>query len=199
MPSKMKCKRALSPEPLLCVCGCEAPCKAEKFFVDGHDGRLRGFIVRGAPEVARVDWCSVPLCFHDGDYQREIKALRPTEGCAGPPRFVPKGSGGCEFDWAGDERSAGRAEGAGGRGVGGAMSEQRQADQGLCPCSCGRTPSEGRDWAQGHDQRVLSWIGWDDPNKLRKVDWKRVPITPAWRGFEPLVLRLRERQDEGDW
>ena len=68
-----------------------------------------------------------------------------------------------------------------------------------CPCGCGKRPNKDSHYAIGHDQRVLSWIGWDDPDKLKRVDWHRVPITPAWRGFEPLVAKLRERQTKGDW
>lgn len=79
------------------------------------------------------------------------------------------------------------------------MTTRTRQKQTQCPCGCGKMPSKNSHYAMGHDQRVLSWIGWDDPKVLKQVDWHRVPITPAWRGFEPLVADLRERQAKGDW
>ena len=80
------------------------------------------------------------------------------------------------------------------------MPEQQKQARRLCPCPDREPVSEGKDFGpNGCDQKVRAILGWDKPENLKRIDWHAVPTDGAWRGFEPLVLRLRERQDEGDW
>lgn len=66
-----------------CVCGCGFPAgKTEgSIFKQGHDGRLRGFIVRNAPALECVDWCRVPVNFHKDLFRSQVKRYRRDNGC----------------------------------------------------------------------------------------------------------------------
>ncbi len=62
--------------PCVCGCDCLAGKKKGSIFKQGHDGKLRGFIKRGAPELARVNWHAVPLDFHKNQFRAEITRFR---------------------------------------------------------------------------------------------------------------------------
>lgn len=80
------------------------------------------------------------------------------------------------------------------------MPEQQQQGQRLCPCPCREPLSEGKHFTpKGCDQKVRIILGRYDPDELKTINWNGVPTDGAWRGFEPLVLKLRERQRAGDW
>lgn len=80
------------------------------------------------------------------------------------------------------------------------MAGQQQPAYGVCPCPRREPRSKGKDFGgSGCDQRVRAILGWDRPGDLKLVNWFDVPTDGAWRGFEPLIVKLRERQMKGDW
>ena len=94
--TEVGCQRRDSVRPLPCVCGCGKDAKPRRFFKQGHDQRLRGFITRNAPALNSVLWCSVPLCFnygvekgHNGDYAAQIKEHRRKARCTDTSEIVP--------------------------------------------------------------------------------------------------------------
>lgn len=103
--TELGCQRRHSVRPLPCVCGCGNDCEPGRFFEQGHDQRLRGFITRNAPALKCVLWCSVPLCFnydvrngHNGDYADQIRQHRRNAGCTDTSEIVSKRNVPCPYD-----------------------------------------------------------------------------------------------------
>ena len=74
-----------------------------------------------------------------------------------------------------------------------------QQAQKRCPCPRRELIGKDSNFGIGCDQTVRTLLGRDNPDELKTVNWNGVPTDGAWRGFEPLVLKLRERQIAGDW
>ena len=106
MPTKpenqMLCERKETGERPECACGCGEPVGKKRgsvFAPWGHDGKLRGYILRGDARLAAVKWWSLPLCFHGGEFAPEIRRQRAASRRSEPTEFVPKRKGVvCQLD-----------------------------------------------------------------------------------------------------
>lgn len=99
----MMCKRKETGERPDCACGCGDPVgkKPGSVFAPwGHDGKLRGYIVKGnAARLAKVNWWSLPLCFHGGEFAPEIRRGRAASPPSESVKFVlKKESEKCQLD-----------------------------------------------------------------------------------------------------
>ena len=101
--NQMLCQRKETGEHPLCACGCgeRVGKKPGSVFAPwGHDGKLRGYIVRGdVARLAAVKWWSLPLCFHGGEFAPEIRRQRAASRRPEATKFVlKKGSEKCQLD-----------------------------------------------------------------------------------------------------
>ena len=106
--TEMRCRRKRRELRVRCVCGCDCKQSPGNFFLIGHDRKLDAYLennkkdaTKNVAELARVDWCNVPLCFFGGKYVDQIKERRAGKDCAGKWELEPeprRGNAPCPYD-----------------------------------------------------------------------------------------------------